>query len=60
MICLYDLVDDLPRLVQDFVFAERVAKTKSLLHAEQILPLNRANCQSQSKKGPDRGVKLVH
>ena len=43
MICLYDLVDDLPRLVQDFVFAERVAKTKSLLHAEQILPLNRAN-----------------
>ena len=43
MICLYDLVDDLPRLVEDFVFAERVAKTKSLLHAEQILPLRRAN-----------------
>ena len=43
MICLYDLVDDMPRFVQNFVFAERVAKTKSLLRAEQILPLKRAN-----------------
>jgi len=43
MICLYDLVDDLPHLIKNFAFAERVAKTKSLLRAEQILPLKRAN-----------------
>jgi hypothetical protein len=43
MICLYDLVDDLPHLIQNFAFAERVAKTKSLLRAEQILPLKRSN-----------------
>ena len=43
MICLYDLIDDLPHLIKNFEFAERVAKTKSLLRAEQILPLKRAN-----------------
>jgi hypothetical protein len=27
---------------------------------EWILEITNANCQSQSKKGPSRGVKLVH
>ena len=33
----------------------------SLLDDNRLFPIDpSARCQSQSKKGPDRGVKLVH
>ena len=42
IVSFYDLADSLPAKLQNFIFSERMSRTKSLLRAEGVLPIKRS------------------